>query len=157
VGESLGWVKHRIAVATGRPDSLLCTLVVALPGGRRRWWWPGDALVELESRGGLLQADSRSLGTTETILAAAAAHHRLVWIHPFLDGRGNLSEENLAEFSRFFLTTCIDQVSCMESLMQPDAAAPPVVDHHRAVAPGPGHRSTSSTMSVLRETVRAGR
>ncbi len=113
------------------------------------------------------------LGKTETILAAAAAHHRLVWIHPFLDGngrvarlishatllealdtgavwsiarglarsvdaykghlaacdlkrrndldgRGNLSEENLAEFTRFFLTTCIDQVSFMESLMQPD-------------------------------------
>jgi len=114
-----------------------------------------------------------SLGRTETILAAAAAHHRLAWIHPFLDGngrvarlvshatllealdtgavwsiarglarsvdaykghlaacdltrrndldgRGNLSEENLAEFSRFFLTTCIDQVAFMESLMQPD-------------------------------------
>ena len=114
-----------------------------------------------------------SLGKTETILAAAAAHHRLVWIHPFLDGngrvarlishatmleafdtggvwsiarglarnvaayksqlaacdlprrndldgRGHLSEENLAEFTRFFLTTCIDQVTFMERLMQPD-------------------------------------
>jgi len=113
------------------------------------------------------------LGKTETILAAAAAHHRLVWIHPFLDGngrvarlmshatlldaldtgavwsiarglarnvdaykrhlaacdqprrndldgRGNLSEENLAEFTGFFLSTCIDQVTCMERLMQPD-------------------------------------
>lgn len=113
-----------------------------------------------------------ALGKTETILAAAAAHHRLVWIHPFvdgngrvarllshamllealdtgavwsvarglarsvgvykghlaacdltrrndLDGRGNLSEESLAEFTHFFLTTCIDQVSYMESLMQP--------------------------------------
>lgn len=113
------------------------------------------------------------LGKTETILAAAAAHHRLVWIHPFLDGngrvarlmshatlldaldtgavwsiarglarnvdaykthlaacdqtrrndldgRGNLSEENLAQFTRFFLTTCIDQVIFMERLMQPD-------------------------------------
>jgi Fic family protein len=113
------------------------------------------------------------LGKTETILAAAAAHHRLVWIHPFLDGngrvvrlmshatllealdtgavwsiarglarnvdtykahlaasdqtrrndldgRGNLSEENLAEFTRFFLATCIDQVTFMERLMQPD-------------------------------------
>lgn len=113
------------------------------------------------------------LGKTETILAAAAAHHRLVWIHPFLDGngrvarlmshatllealdtgavwsiarglarnvnaykehlaacdqtrrndldgRGHLSEENLAEFTRFFLTTCIDQVNFMEHLMQPD-------------------------------------
>ena len=114
------------------------------------------------------------LGKTETILAAAAAHHRLVWIHPFvdgngrvarlmshatlldaldtgavwsvarglarnvdtykghltacdqtrrndLDGRGNLSEEALADFTRFFLTTCIDQVTFMERLIQPDA------------------------------------
>ncbi|HEY5329392.1 MAG TPA: Fic family protein [Acidobacteriaceae bacterium] len=113
------------------------------------------------------------LGKTETIIATAAAHHRLAWIHPFLDGngrvarlmshamllealdtggvwsiarglardvqaykghlaacdlprrndldgRGNLSEENLAEFTKFFLTTCIDQVSFMESLVQPD-------------------------------------
>jgi Fic family protein len=113
------------------------------------------------------------LGKTETLLAAAAAHHRLVWIHPFLDGngrvarlmshatllealdtgavwsiarglarnvnaykghlaacdqtrrndldgRGPLSEENLAEFTRFFLTTCIDQVNFMERLMRPD-------------------------------------
>jgi len=113
------------------------------------------------------------LGKTETILSAAATHHRLVWIHPFLDGngrvarlishatllealdtgavwsiarglarnvdaykghlaacdqprrndldgRGSLSEENLAEFTKFFLTVCIDQVTFMESLMQPD-------------------------------------
>ena len=113
------------------------------------------------------------LGKTETILAAAAAHHRLAWIHPFLDGngrvsrlishailletldtgsvwsisrglarnvdtykghlaacdlprrnnldgRGNLSEENLAEFTKFFLSTCIDQVTFMERLVQPD-------------------------------------
>jgi Fic family protein len=112
------------------------------------------------------------LGKTETIIAAAAAHHRLVWIHPFLDGngrvarlmshatlrealdtgavwsiarglarnvdvykthlaacdqtrrndldgRGHLSEENLAAFTRFFLTTCLDQVSFMEGLMHP--------------------------------------
>ena len=37
-----------------------------------------------------------------------------------LDGRGTLSEEALTDFTRFFLTTCIDQVSFMESLMQPD-------------------------------------
>ena len=114
------------------------------------------------------------LGKTETILAAAAAHHRLAWIHPFLDGngrvarlmshatllealdtgavwsvtrglarnfaaykdhlaacdttrrndldgRGNLSEEALAEFTRFFLATCLDQVIFMEGLMQPDS------------------------------------
>jgi hypothetical protein len=37
-----------------------------------------------------------------------------------LDGRGHLSEESLAEFTAFFLTTCIDQVAFMEGLIQPD-------------------------------------
>jgi Fic family protein len=113
------------------------------------------------------------LGMTETLLALGAAHHRMVWIHPFLDGngriarlishatlletldtgavwsiarglarnvesykrhlaacdlqrrndhdgRGNLSEENLAEFTRFLLATCIDQVTFMEQLVRPD-------------------------------------
>lgn len=31
------------------------------------------------------------LGKTETILALAAAHHRLLWIHPFLDGNGRVA------------------------------------------------------------------
>jgi Fic family protein len=112
-------------------------------------------------------------GKMESILSTAAAHHRLLWIHPFLDGngrvarlmshammletldtggvwsvarglarsvqeyksllancdrqrrndldgRGNLSDEALAAFTRFFLTTCIDQVDFMESLVQPN-------------------------------------
>src|SRR5262249_24469139 len=37
-----------------------------------------------------------------------------------LDGRGNLSEEALASFTRYFLETCIDQVTFMEGVMQPD-------------------------------------
>jgi hypothetical protein len=37
-----------------------------------------------------------------------------------LDGRGTLSEEALAAFTRFFLTVCIDQVTFMEELVQPD-------------------------------------
>lgn len=114
-----------------------------------------------------------NLGKTESIISTAAAHHRLLWIHPFidgngrvarlmshammldmvdtdavwsiarglarrvaeykallsncdlprrndLDGRGTLSEEALAEFTRFFLSVCIDQVDFMESLVQPD-------------------------------------
>ena len=113
------------------------------------------------------------LGKAEVILASAAIHHRLLWIHPFLDGngrvarlmshaqllnlldsggvwsiarglarnvnqyksplancdlqrrndldgRGNLSEEALVDFTRFFLETCLDQVTFMEDLMQPD-------------------------------------
>ena len=37
-----------------------------------------------------------------------------------LDGRGNLSEEALADFTRFFLRVCIDQVTFMEGLVAPD-------------------------------------
>jgi hypothetical protein len=37
-----------------------------------------------------------------------------------LDGRGALSEEALAEFTRFFLTVCTDQVTFLENLVQPD-------------------------------------
>jgi Fic family protein len=31
------------------------------------------------------------LGKTDSILSAAAAHHRLVWIHPFVDGNGRVA------------------------------------------------------------------
>src|SRR3954470_17838456 len=108
------------------------------------------------------------------IIAVAAAHHRLLWIHPFLDGngrvtrlfshtwlrdlevgselwsvsrglarnvseyknrlmaadeprrgdldgRGNLSQTALTEFCRFFLLTCVDQVTFMETLLEPAA------------------------------------
>lgn len=36
-----------------------------------------------------------------------------------LDGRGHLSEEALSKFKEFFVTSCTDQVTFMESLMQP--------------------------------------
>ena len=113
------------------------------------------------------------LGKADAILSVPAAHHRLLWLHPFLDGngrvarlvshamlldtldtgaiwsvarglarnvaaykghlaecdlprrndldgRGNLSEEALARFTRFFLELCLDQIAFMESLVQPD-------------------------------------
>ncbi len=116
----------------------------------------------------------RKLGKLDAIIAAATAHHRFVWIHPFidgngrvarlmsyamlretldtggiwsvarglarsvdtykshlaacdqprrndLDGRGTLSEEALAAFAAYFLTACLDQISFMERLAQPDA------------------------------------
>jgi Fic family protein len=115
----------------------------------------------------------RGLGRTDAILAAACAHHRLLWVHPFvdgngrvarlmshavlletldtgavwsvarglarnveaykrhlaacdqprrndLDGRGQLSEEALADFVAFFLDICIDQVEFMEGLIEPE-------------------------------------
>ena len=112
-------------------------------------------------------------GKVDAILCAASAHHRLLWIHPFLDGngrvarlmthamlldaldtgavwsvargfaraetrykaclaacdlgrrndldgRGALSEEELAAFTRFFLETCLDQVRFMRQLVEPN-------------------------------------
>jgi Fic/DOC family len=32
-----------------------------------------------------------NLAETESILSTAAAHHRLLWIHPFLDGNGRVA------------------------------------------------------------------
>ena len=113
------------------------------------------------------------LGKAEAILNVAAAHHRLLWIHPFLDGngrvarlvsyslllemletnsvwsiarglarnvnvykqhlmacdsprrgdldgRGSLSHESLCDFTKFFLTICLDQIKFMEGLIQPN-------------------------------------
>ena len=121
------------------------------------------------------------LSRFEMVLQAAAAHHRLVWVHPFadgngrvtrlisyatlldalnsggiwsiarglsrsekdykghlaacdlarrndLDGRGNLSEETLAEFTIYFLETCLDQVQFMSKLMQPTALRKRIMD-----------------------------
>ena len=143
--------EHHVQVGRHRPVS---------PGAVRRFLQHFEAVYG-------------NLGTTDTILASAAAHHRLLWIHPFLDGngrvarlmshalladalgaggvwsvarglarevtsyksglaacdqprrgdldgRGNLSEEALADFIRFFLAVCIDQVRFMESLVAPD-------------------------------------
>lgn len=112
-------------------------------------------------------------GKSETVISCAAAHHRLLWVHPFLDGngrvarlvsyaalrnvldtrglwsiarglarnqaeykrhlmlcdeqrkndydgRGNLSEDALIDFTRFFLEVCLDQVRFMTGLIQPD-------------------------------------
>ncbi|MGB1025191.1 MAG: Fic family protein, partial [Rhodospirillaceae bacterium] len=36
-------------------------------------------------------AAHRNLGKTATVIAAATAHHRLLWIHPFLDGNGRVA------------------------------------------------------------------
>ena len=108
------------------------------------------------------------------LVAAAASHHRLMWIHPFLDGngrvvrlytdacfyryplpgyglwnvsrglayrkdaymvalaaadahrrndtdgRGNLSNEGLVNFCRFFFAVCLDQIDFMAGLLQLD-------------------------------------
>jgi Fic family protein len=166
--EDLLWVedpetKERLRVVPGqlrRRDVKVGQLVAVSPGAVPRF------LRRFEHVYG-------SLGKSESLISSAAAHHRLLWMHPFLDGngrvarlmshamlldildtgavwsfarglarnaleyktllancdqprrndldgRGALSEEALAEFTRFFLSTCLDQVSFMESLVQPD-------------------------------------
>ncbi|NOY87651.1 MAG: Fic family protein, partial [Deltaproteobacteria bacterium] len=114
------------------------------------------------------------LDSVNKVIAAAASHHRLVWIHPFLEGngrvarifthtylikagidghgmwavsrglarhredylaalaeadeqrrgglggRGNLSEQGLVLFCRFFLKTTLDQIDFMRNLLDLD-------------------------------------
>jgi Fic family protein len=114
------------------------------------------------------------LSKVQQIIAIAAAHHRLVWIHPFLDGngrvarlfshawlldmgigsslwsvsrglarsvneykdrlmaadsprkgdldgRGNLSHQELVNFCRYFLQTAIGQIEFMRKLLDADS------------------------------------
>jgi Fic family protein len=116
--------------------------------------------------------NSPMLSKLRKVIAVAASHHRLLWIHPFLDGngrvtrlfshawlrelgvgnelwavsrglarqvdqyksmlmaadeprrgdldgRGNLTQQGLNAFCEFFLRTCVDQVTFMESLLEP--------------------------------------
>ncbi len=44
------------------------------------------------------------------------------------DGRGNLSEERLASFARFFLTTCLDQIDFMRGLFEPETLTDRIVE-----------------------------
>jgi Fic family protein len=47
-----------------------------------------------------------SLGRFETVLNTAAAHHRLVWIHPYLDGNGRVARLASYAMLRIALDTC---------------------------------------------------
>ena len=147
------------------------------------------------------------LSRSKQIIAVAASHHRLLWIHPFydgngrvarlmshalllragvgsslwsvarglarnveayksalmladeprrgdLDGRGTLSDRRLREFTHFFLTTCIDQVDFMESLLQPSELLRRMklyVDDEIAA-----RRLPSGSLALLREAFLAG-
>jgi Fic family protein len=43
-------------------------------------------------------------GRIAPILAAACAHHRLLWVHPFLDGNGRVARLMSSALSNFYLT-----------------------------------------------------
>ena len=144
-----------------------------------------------------------SLAGIELLVSLAAAHHRLVWIHPFMDGngrvvrlmshamlldelatggvwsvarglarasqeykqhlqncdaerhgdydgRGHLSESALATFSKVFLTTCIDQVEFMESLVRPEKMLPRIINWSKAqVAAGQLPKQSTSLLEAI--------
>jgi Fic family protein len=156
--DDLLWIKdpktkERIRVIPGelrRRDVQVGRLVAVSPGALPRF------LRRFEEVYG-------KVGRTQSIISIAGAHHRFLWMHPFLDGNGrvarlmshatlldvldtgavwslarglarnvqeykghlaacdsSLSAVTLAAFTEFFLTVCIDQVTFMQSLVQPD-------------------------------------
>lgn len=148
---------------------------------------PADELTSWMAR--FDECAPERFGRAERLVAIAAAHHRLLWIHPFsdgngrvarllshallrragvgsplwsvaralarnveayrtylaraddppqgaLDGRGILSDGRLADFCRFFLAACIDQVRFMRTLLAPEALAGRVREFVAAEAAG---------------------
>src|SRR5208283_3467372 len=84
--EDLLWVedpetKERVRVVPGelrRKDVKVGAHIAVSPGAVPRFL---ERFEEVYDR----------LGKTDSILGTAAAHHRLVWIHPFLDGNGRVA------------------------------------------------------------------
>ena len=153
-----------------------------------------DSLAAFLDRFGEFYAPDRHHGASKLVVAAAA-HHRLMWIHPFLDGngrvarlfteayfqripvlgcglwsvsrgfarrnvdyktalswadaprrndldgRGNLSNDGLIKFCRFFLEACLDQVEYMGNLLKLEELIQRIrhyVDlRNRGMVPGP--------------------
>ena len=148
-----------------------------------------------------------NLSQVQQVIAIAASHHRLVWIHPFLDGngrvarlyshalllhsevgsnlwsisrglarkvetykstlmaadaarkgdldgRGSLSHEELVNFCRYFLATCIDQVEFVTKLLDTDQLLTRMEIHVREEIAG--KRLPKGAFSLLRETFYSG-
>ena len=148
-----------------------------------------------------------NLSQVQQVIAIAASHHRLVWIHPFLDGngrvarlyshalllhnevgsslwsasrglarnvetykstlmaadaarkgdldgRGSLSHEELVNFCRFFLATCLDQVEFVTKLLDTDQLLTRMEIHVREEIAG--KRLPKGAFSLLREAFYSG-
>ena len=148
-----------------------------------------------------------NLSKVQQVVAIAASHHRLVWIHPFLDGngrvarlyshalllhsevgsnlwsisrglarnvetykstlmaadaarkgdldgRGSLSHEELVNFCRYFLATCIDQVEFIAKLLDTDQLLTRMEIHVREEIAG--KRLPKGAFPLLREAFYSG-
>lgn len=157
--------------------------------------------------------EPRKLDPLDRIVAAAACHHRLAWIHPFqdgngrvarlhtqayfakagletgglwtisrglarqrdgyrdalaaadaqrrndLDGRGNLSNESLVAFCRFFLGNARDQVRFMSDLLDLDSMQDRILrfaERWRTLHDGPAGIGNLMREAFLRGTVPRG-
>ncbi|MDX2052734.1 MAG: Fic family protein [Polyangiaceae bacterium] len=154
-------------------------------------------------------ATYRSLpGVEKLVVGVACSHHRLLWVHPFLDGngrtarlhshlvlaalglthglwsplrgmarqreayyarlnnadlprrndldgRGNLSQEELVAFCSWFLEVCLDQVTFMRTLLALDQLRPRLVEllHWLAVNPWPMGSESSLVKSDALEAL----
>ena len=84
--EDLLWVedpdtKERVPVVAGelrRKDAVVGAHIAISPGAVPRFF---DRFEQVYAR----------LNKTDSIVGAAAAHHRLLWIHPFVDGNGRVA------------------------------------------------------------------
>jgi len=71
-----------------------------------------------------------------------------------LDGRGALSQSALIEFCQFFLTTCVDQVEYMRSILEPSKLLPRIELY--AEEEVRANRLPKGTFPLLREALLAG-
>lgn len=158
--------------------------------------------------------DATRIAPLDRIIAAAAAHHRLLWIHPFaggngrvarlftaacleragidgaltgmwtmsrgiarsrdryrqllgaadvrqrhdLDGRDVLSPRGLADFTRFFLETCRDELASMRAALRAEVLSERIATYVglRAASMAPGGPLHLEASSLLRDVALRG-
>jgi Fic family protein len=105
----LAWV-HPFEDLNGRVTRMVSHAMLLRSAGSEGLWSVSRGLA-LDSEGYIRQ------------LAAADERRR-----GDRDGRGNLSEERLASFARFFLTTCLNQIGFMRGLFEPEVLTDRIVE-----------------------------
>jgi Fic family protein len=113
----LVWI-HPFADGNGRTARLLSHALLRRAGVGSALWSVSRGLA-------------RNVGAYKVFLARADASPQGA-----LDGRGILSDGRLAEFCRFFMAACVDQVRFMNALLAPEAISGRVREFVAAEAAG---------------------